>query len=65
MRIFPSLNNDDQPTLVMTDEDTTSCAWCLREAGLPMGEVSHGICGKHARIAMQEYKSERAKRQRH
>lgn len=65
MRIFPQ-RDDDRPVLIMTDEDSTSCAWCLREQGLPMGEISHGICGMHARRAMEEYKSERAKkRQRH
>lgn len=24
------------------------CAWCLRDAGLPMGEGSHSICKRHA-----------------
>jgi hypothetical protein len=64
MRFFPK-SHDDQPALVMTNEDTTDCAWCLQEQGLPMGEGSHGICGMHARQAMEQYKAEKQKRQRH
>jgi len=25
-----------------------SCAWCLKDAGQPMGSGSHGICARHA-----------------
>lgn len=67
LSFFPE-NSDEKPTLVMTDEDDTDCAWCLEEAGLPMGNGSHNICPPHKNkvyAAYQERKAERAKRQRH
>lgn len=30
------------------------CAWCLKEAGLPMGNGSHGICQRHAAIVEEQ-----------
>ena len=38
--------NNDLP--VMTNEDGVECAWHLQEAGLPLGNGSHGICKEHA-----------------
>jgi hypothetical protein len=66
MRFFPQ-SDKELPVLVWTgtDEDQADCAWCLQEQGLPMGEGSHGICGRHAKLAMTQYKAERAKRQKH
>lgn len=40
---------EDSDVLVW-DDDTTECAWCLAHKGLPMGEGSHGICEAHAEI---------------
>lgn len=34
-----------------------SCAWCLAEAGLPMGEGSHGICKDHAHAILAKRKT--------
>jgi hypothetical protein len=33
------------------------CAWCLSEEGLPAGEGSHGICGKHAAAFLLQWKA--------
>lgn len=32
------------------------CAWCLQEAGLPMGPGTHGICAKHAKQVYDNWK---------
>ena len=40
---------EDSDVLVWDDE-STECAWCLAHQGLPMGEGSHGICETHADI---------------
>ncbi len=32
-----------------------SCAWCLKKAGKPMGEGSHGICEPCANGFMEQY----------
>lgn len=35
------------------------CAWCLKEAGIPPGEKSHGICEHHREEEYAKYKSRR------
>ncbi len=51
------INND---TLGMVDE-SRDCAWCLEEAGQPMGNGSHGICPPHS---AQIKKARKEKRER-
>lgn len=61
MRIFPQRDNEE-PVLIMTDEDTTDCAWCRQAQGLPMGNGSHGICAFHAAQVRQQQAERRAAR---
>lgn len=49
------MGNIEQPIMVMTDEDSTECAWCLRHKGKPQGEGSHGICEVHAGLQYTRY----------
>lgn len=35
------------------------CAWCLQEAGYPLGEGTHGICDYHAEDQYQRYRASR------
>jgi hypothetical protein len=40
--------------VVMATTSTNSCAWCLKEQGVPTGEGSHGICAfHHAHMLLQ------------
>lgn len=34
-----------------------ACAWCLQEAGLPMGDGSHGICPDHAEKVLATWRA--------
>ena len=63
MRFFPQ-SQDELPVLVWTgtDEDTTDCAWCMREQGLDFGNGSHGICAFHALRMRQQQAERRAQR---
>jgi hypothetical protein len=65
LRFFPAANSNEQPVLIMTNEDKTACAWCLDEAGLPKGEVSHGICTRHAGDMLAKLAERRAERAKH
>ena len=47
---------NEQPILVMNDEEDTSCASCNQHRGIPQGEGSHGICEPHAELAYMRYK---------
>ena len=40
----------------LLDEQTPEpdCAWCMVQAGVPLGEGSHGICARHkAQVLLQ------------
>lgn len=38
------------------------CAWCLSEQGLPAGEGSHGICSGHANKLLLQQRTLRSRR---
>lgn len=44
--------NDVAP--IMTSEDETDCAWCLKRKGIKPTEGSHGICKMDALAVLAE-----------
>lgn len=38
------------------------CAWCMVEAGIELGNGSHGICEAHATLLLTESRARRAKK---
>jgi hypothetical protein len=45
----------------ITVQRSLSCAWCLSEQGLEMGNGSHGICIQHANELLQQQKDRSAR----
>ena len=36
---------------------TVQCAWCMKSAGIPLGNGSHGICSEHAAQVIEAYRA--------
>ena len=45
----------------ITVQRSLSCAWCLSEQGLEMGDGSHGICIQHASEFLQQHRERSAR----
>jgi len=56
------LGNDRPFNSYISMWNSTLCAWCLSEQGIPAGEGSHGICREHADQLLQQ---QRKLRRRH
>ena len=54
-----TLDLEDTPAFTSL---TVNCAWCMSEAGTPLGGGSHGICAAHAHSVRETRQATRGRR---